>query len=110
MPLPAHVREYACSLYLAAELAQSLLEVLSFGDLNLQNSLTPSGTRLVRDTTPRTSVSVSATQNSELSGELPTRGCRVDRGLRDAGLPVGIGQRRNVKREARRFRICSLSV
>ena len=60
VPLPAHVRENSGSLDLAAELAQRLLEVLSFGDLNLQNSLTPSGMRLVRDTTSRASVPVSA--------------------------------------------------
>lgn len=60
MPLPAHVREDARPLNLAAELTQSLLEVLSFGDLDLQNSLTPSGTRLVPGTTPRTDVTVSA--------------------------------------------------
>lgn len=41
VPLPAHVGEDSRTLYLTAELAQRLLEVLSFGDLNLQNSLTP---------------------------------------------------------------------
>jgi hypothetical protein len=54
VPLPSHVRENSGTLYLAAELAQRLLEVLSFGDLNLQNSLTPSGTRIARDTMSRT--------------------------------------------------------
>ncbi len=59
VPLPAHVRENSGSLNLAAELAQGLLEVLSFGDLNLQNSLTPSATRLARDTTSRVCIRLS---------------------------------------------------
>lgn len=110
VPLPAHVCENSGSLYLAAELAQGLLEVLSFGDLNLQNSLTPSGTRLARDTMSRAYVSVSAVQNSVCAGRLPTRDRKVGPVEHDARVSGGPGQRRKVKRAARRWRICSFRV
>ncbi len=40
MPLAPHIGQDSGSLYLAPELPESLLQILSFSDLNLQNLLT----------------------------------------------------------------------